>query len=323
MQKKILPSLFFSLALSATFLGIFSISLPHAEAAGFVIFDAFIQKDGTEPDFASYGLQKIRIVYAQSLFDKIPGCEKGNKCGELDVNEAKAREFLSRKYGESSTGHIAMDIEHLCLGVFSWCTAAERDRNIRTFLKVIAIAKQEVPNGGIGFYGVPPSPFGSGAVNDFLKPIADRVDMLMPGIYRNHVDREEWLNVAERKIKESKRIAPGKPVYLFVKTIWNIHAPEPYKNSCISYSDSLYFLREIKKRGADGVIIWDKWDPKCAGGMWAAVKDFIAQDLGGKPGVPPGGTPVPGGSIPPSGGSKNFKSLFLQERRYGARRGCD
>jgi len=90
------------------------------------------------------------------------------------------------------------------------------------------------------------------------KLIANYVDILYPSAYTFYKDIPQWVAFAEAQVSEARKIAEGKPVFLF---IW----PKFHDSNKLlrgSYIGDSYFKvqLDVARRVADGVVVWDKND---------------------------------------------------------------
>jgi hypothetical protein len=92
--------------------------------------------------------------------------------------------------------------------------------------------------------------------NDYLKPLADSLDVICPSIYAFFPDRAEWVTYAKANIEEAKRMANGKPVYVF---LWPKYHNSNKENGQKFIEGDFWKLQleTVYNSGVAGVIIWD------------------------------------------------------------------
>ncbi len=203
-------------------------------------------------------------------------------------HETTTRNFLRQVQGKV----FVIDIE--CYPVDIRLNSADAVRaSIEQYLKVIRWTREERPDLKIGIYSILPlSDFWTPnnyhealaiiaagpqhprygwaqlvlpgrqqrmdawkAANDFLRPIADAVDIIFPSLYMHAEDPAGFDNFARGNIAEAKRYG-NKPVFPF---IW----PRYHESSgqragdLMSAETMLSYYHSVKAHEANGMILWD------------------------------------------------------------------
>ena len=90
--------------------------------------------------------------------------------------------------------------------------------------------------------------------NDRLAPLAEAVDIVFPSIYTFYEDRNGWLAYAKAQIDESRRLAPDKPVYVF---LWpEYHPSNDWRKGDPIEPDYWRVQLDFAREHADGAVIW-------------------------------------------------------------------
>jgi Hyaluronidase len=224
------------------------------QASSFIVFDAtfYAQK----PDLRPFGLEPITIIYSASMWNN-----KEDRASVPDRNVIRALALQA----SASPGIAVIDIE-------SWPltgTAATVAESIQKYQHTIQLFKQSAPSLKIGYYSVVPqrnygdAVNGSGSrgyiawqgANDRLASVARLADVLFPSIYTLTKDPVGWRKYAIAQIEEARRIAPGKPVYVFM---W----PQFEEGrTAVDYLPRDFWSMELEtaRQYADGVVIWGGW----------------------------------------------------------------
>lgn len=250
------------------------ISTPN-DIFAFSVFDGTLYKN--KPDLKTAGLKPINIIY-------------GGLFWPADENKENLPSFLRiHKLGvESATKDMetVLDVEH-------WEVSLSRGKgkegeNLKKYIGIFDKFKESAPNLKIGFYGVPPikdywraiaSPESKQYLewqkeNEFLRPFAEKVDILYPSLYTFYKDQEGWKRYAKANILEARRISKGKPIYVF---LWPQYH-DSNKNLKGEYIDKYYWEMQLNfvKKYADGIVIWggwqEYWDDEAA--WWQVTKEF-------------------------------------------------
>ena len=272
---------------------------PSAEQPAFMVWDAL--GFANKPNLAAFGMSAVYLTDREFL------ASSGSYYDDTKPNETRTR-ALARKVANLNVPLI-LDIENWCIDIRK-APLNEVQANLAKFMRLIDWLRNERPGLKIGFYGLLPQgdywtpymyltaqermnePWWAGnyprfrqayldwqAANDFLRPLAERVDFLCPSLYTYYDDRDGWRKFALASIQEAKRY--GKPVLPFV---WpEYHDSNPtlrYTALPVDYwSMQLSFLRQH----ADGVVMWGGWDLKNnrqltwneSAPWWTAAKGFL------------------------------------------------
>jgi hypothetical protein len=255
----------------------------HSASSGqFTVFDGTLYKN--VPSLASYGVQRINIVYGGRFWDR--GQNKSDLPDETRVRRLARDARLA--------GDIAViDIEH-------WPTREKFgsvEEGLFKYLTVLRWFQEEAPGLRVGYYGVPPirdywrAIEGSSSAkfvawrgeNELLGPLASQVDILYPSIYTFYADRKAWVRYAIAQIEEARRYNPDKPVFAF---LWpQFHNSNRLLGGRFLPADFWRVQLETVYRYADGVVIWGgwdlgknrpmEWDESAA--WWHATKQFLRE----------------------------------------------
>lgn len=243
-------------------------------------------------DLSKYGLKNYTVFYSTHIWPKkVRVGNRRSKTVPSDEHIAKITKAIPK-----GRGPAVYDIEHWPLDIRTAVRAAADDdilaaskkavdASMTKMIHIIETSKKANPSIKYGYYSCLPlrdywAPVKNDAekikkwkeANDYLKPLADSVGVICPSLYTFYPNREAWLKYAKANIAEAKRIANGKPIYVY---IW-----PKYHNS--NKRDGKKFiegdfwklqLETIYNSGVDGIIIWDSprvvnnpkdklWDPK-------------------------------------------------------------
>jgi hypothetical protein len=237
---------------------------PHA--ARFRVFDGTTFR--YKPRLAQYGMEPVNLVYEGSLFN-----EHASPQSMPSIIDIK-RVALSAK---TAKGITIIDVERwlwLPDGAHRYAELMQRMKEINPEIKT-------------GYYSIVPkrdywrakeNP-GSKEYrewqreNDQLQPVADNVDYLFPSLYTFYDYQPGWVAYAEANIAEARRLAKGKPVYVF---LWpSYHESNAQLKGKPIPADFWRLQLETAKRLADGVVIWggSKWDPEAP--WWSETRKFL------------------------------------------------
>jgi hypothetical protein len=233
--------------------------------------DAFKVFDGTlytnKPDMKAFGISPIRIVYPTDMWQDFK-----NDAGLPD--QIKIRDLVNKVRESGSI--VIIDIEH-------WpVTVRNHDGSINTYTvlndsvlkykQVLSLFRMYAPELRLGYYGHPPvmdywrtiDDDGKKSEwikeNDRLQTLADFVDILFPSLYTANADRDGWVKYAKAQIAEARRLAKGKPVYVF---LWpQYHDANPVLGLEFIAADYWKLQLDTARQYADGIVIWGGWDGK-------------------------------------------------------------
>ena len=239
----------------------------------------FVVWDGTtyngKPDLTSLGMEPV-ISISQALM-----WGDGNDMSN-PPNPQKVRSILQQV--NSSNGTAFIDIENWPVQGDDPAVIAD---SIQKYLVTIQSFQQLAPAAKLGYYSVAPirdywnaisGPGSSQYVawqqrNDVVAPIAQQADVLFPSIYTFYTDEAGWEKYAIAQISEARRIAPGKPVYVFLWPRYEINV------TAGGYMPADYWRMELEtvRKYADGVVIWggwqENWDDNAP--WWLETKAFL------------------------------------------------
>ncbi|MCU0552159.1 MAG: hypothetical protein MUC48_22715 [Leptolyngbya sp. Prado105] len=186
-------------------------------------------------------------------------------------DRTKPDEAACRNYARvlKEMGRIIIDIEFWDYDIRK-ASASSVQETIRKVIQIVDWMKDEVPTLEIGMYPFPPikdywtpvaNPSGIGdwkKANDFLRPVAERVDFIAPEIYTYYDDREDWLKFAEANLAEVVRI--GKRAMPIVWPRYHV-SNDQLKYQMIPGDFWQLQLKTVRESGVDGLILWD-WEPE-------------------------------------------------------------
>jgi hypothetical protein len=175
----------------------------------------------------------------------------------------------------TSTETLCLDVETFGPG---YTDAASAAITVANYLELLRMCRVACPTVKFGFYGLLPirdywSTMPTSAPtnlalwhqrNDYLLPLAAKVDVLFPSLYTFYADPVGWLFYANANVAEGRRIAKGKPIYPFIWPYYHNAAPVEIRNTLIPpdyWRTQLDMLAVI----ADGAVLWGgfqiPWDP--------------------------------------------------------------
>ncbi|HYE37381.1 hypothetical protein [Methylocaldum sp.] len=229
------------------------------------------------PDLDPYGITSIHLIGGDLWI-------KGK-----NLNSKKVADHICSvaSAAQKKNRITVLDVEHWPL---TGTDAVVRDTR-QKLLTLLGIFRKCAPSLKIGYYGVPPvrdywramkgkqSPAYRKwqADNDKYQELANRVDILFPSLYAFYEDRNGWLKYAEANIKEARRLAKGKPIYVF---LW----PQFHESNAKMKGKFIpgYYWRlqlETAKRLADGAVLWGGWQTKWveSADWWRVTKEFLGK----------------------------------------------
>lgn len=238
-----------------------------SQPAPFRVFDATTFRD--KPDLSIYGIEPVNIVYEGSVFmpDKPSNSLPSDGSIKRVATAAKASQGIS-----------IIDVE-----LWQWLP------NItELYVKLTQQLKIANPELKMGYYSIVPkrdywrAKEGPSSEkykmwqleNDQLQDIADCVDYLIPSLYTFYDYQPGWVAYAEANIAEARRLARGKPVYVF---LWfQYHESNPELKLKPIPADYWKLQLETVRRLADGIVLWGgvNWDPNAP--WWIETQKFLA-----------------------------------------------
>lgn len=254
-------------------------SLTSFPQKAFPVFDA-IGPIPNKPDLTVYGLKPITVVYPQFLWDHPNWNDKTTMPDKTKlVNYAQT--------AKQSTGIMVIDIEHWPLSGDPTAVA----QSVKQLETVFQWAKTPEPGLKVGFYGAIPqreywapnlvmtNPEKMRAwqqTNTGLSSLGRIVDITFPSVYTFYDDKAGWRKYAIAQIQEARRVAPGKPVYVF---LWpQFHPSNKAKGGQFLSADYWTLELQTAKQYADGAVIWcctghPSWDDNAP--WWKATITFL------------------------------------------------
>jgi hypothetical protein len=210
-------------------------------------------------------LKPITIIYSGDLWKDM---------NRDNIPDAATIAALAKKAEASGIGVI--DVEHWPLD----------QTGLPKYQSLLQQFKKADPSVKFGYYGeVPIRDYWNAlkgsempqykswqARNNTVVPIAQQANVLFPSLYTLYNDEAGWKAYAIAQIKEARRIAPGKPVYVF---LW----PE-YADLSGKYLPADFWRMELDtaRKYADGIVIWggeksQKWNDQAP--WWKATLAFL------------------------------------------------
>jgi hypothetical protein len=256
----------------------------HAQPAKiFTVFDGTLYKN--KPNLSSFGVKPIKIIYGHEFW------EPGQNMEPLPTR-ARVREVASS--AQALGVPVVIDIEHwLTSPTVHKVSAATAQESVAKYAAVLSWFREAVPDRSVGLYGIVPMIDYWRAIERpssalHLEWVADSeralslvglVDVLFPSLYTFYVDQKGWVAYATAQLIEARRLAAGKPVYVF---LWpQYHNSNPFVGE--RYLPDEYWKLELDtvRKYADGVVLWGgwadngpaMWDDKA--GWWTVTKQFL------------------------------------------------
>jgi hypothetical protein len=233
-----------------------TVAPPTAPQVKFSVFDATLYL--AKPNLGQFGLTPITVAYQASLWP-------GTSANPQNVPDGSVVQTLAANASQS-TGIEVADIEQ-------WPVTGDPvtvAQSVAKYQKTLQMFQQDAPSLQVGFYSVAPirdywdalaGPQSTAYLawqqqNDVVAPLAQQANALFPSLYTFYTDQAGWQTYAIAQIAEARRIAPGKPVYVF---LW----PQ-YDNGQAQgggYLPDAYWKMELEtaKQYADGIVIWGGW----------------------------------------------------------------
>jgi Hyaluronidase len=248
-----------------------------APQAKFVVFDGTLYQG--KPSSSQLGMKPITVLYQASMW---PG-----KSGDpQSVPNADVVRALALKASQSG-GIAVVDIEQ-------WQVTGDPAtvaQSIDKYQETLQIFQQAAPSLQVGYYSVAPirdywSPIDGTQSSNYLAwqqqnntvaPVAQQANALFPSAYTFYTDQDGWQKYAIAQVAEARRIAPGKPVYLF---LWPQYDNGKGAQGGDYLSDDYWKMElETARKYADGVVIWggwtQTWDSNAS--WWLETQQFMTE----------------------------------------------
>ncbi len=236
----------------------------------FLVFDALMFKE--RPDMASFGMRRLRMVYAQDLWPNKPTAQLPHE------NAVRAVARQVHRQGDL----VCIDIEHWPL--FDQDNELRED-NLRKYQQVADWFHAAEPGVRLGYYAVvPPRAYNALAQHyqpgiqqwkarcAAMQPLASHVDVVFPSLYTLSDDPEAWRHFAKTTLQEARQY--HKQVYAF---LWpSFH--EASKRAGEPIPGKFWRLQlDTCRKYADGVVIWGgyqkEWNKNAE--WWQETREFL------------------------------------------------
>ncbi|MFA7229791.1 MAG: hypothetical protein WC071_00835 [Victivallaceae bacterium] len=275
-------------------------------AKKFAVIDSIHYSD--KGDVSIYGMKPYTIFYGVHIWPKnLRGNETKEKIQAVPPSDEHIGSLVKNITTPKSP--VIYDIEHWPLDIRKSvktvadddiATAGNKtvDASMDKMIHIISESRKVNPNVKYGYYACVPLreywvPVENNPeqmkkwreANDYLKPLADSVDVICPSLYAFYDDHDGWVKYAKANIAEAKRMANGKPVYAFLWPKYHNSNKEDGKKFIEGDFWKLQ-LETVYNSGVDGVIIWDSplvvnnpedkvWDPNRE--WWKETVAFLAR----------------------------------------------
>jgi hypothetical protein len=235
-----------------------AISGQQAFAAEPLVFDAFAAK-GKPADLP---VKPMHIIYQWQGYG-------GPATGNEDKNYAEPPHgvlvccYKDRVLNGASPEFVSIDFEQ-------WRIDTRVDESVynkhkKNMIDTLAMVRTMFPDSKIGWYNLGPSPvlnvfrekispeefalWRSG--NDRVLPFIPEVDFMQPSLYlHTYVSLEQWKRKAVAVVAETKRLAPGVPVYAHISPHWMDGGQEFFP------AEIWREMMDWSLANTDGVVIW-------------------------------------------------------------------
>lgn len=245
--------------------------------SAFPVYDAVFFKH--KPDLKQYGLKPIALINGSYMWE-------GNNVPHNMSLPDPTRVLALAQVSHELTDLAVIDIEH-------WPVTGDPGQvaqSVNNYRTVVQWFKDE-SHMKVGLYGTVPDRDYWRAIegpsspkyrqwqaeNDRLAPIADGVDVFFPSLYTFYEDRAGWQKYAITQIKEARRYAGGKPVYVFLWPQYHVSN----KDLIGQFLPADYWRMELEtaRKYADGAVLWccapstPEWNPNAP--WWKETLSFL------------------------------------------------
>jgi hypothetical protein len=232
--------------------------------AEFKVFDNLFYPK--KPDLSSDGFLQCNIVYAGHVWK---GAEKSPDYGKIPDEDAFKQVVKARTKGP---GPVVLDFETLRLSGKPDVV----EPHFKLFITLAKWAHEAAPGHVVGYYGhglfpeLPGKEYGKET-----EALTAAVDAFFPSLYTFNEDRDAWKKKAEGLIQLAHKIAPGKPVYLYV---WPQFHGVPH--GFLTGDQWAFELAASRELGANGLVMWSSsmapaWDVSWP--WWNETLKFMQQ----------------------------------------------
>lgn len=246
---------------------------------------SFVVFDGTrfrnKPEMTQYGFTPVEVIYSGRIWENHP---------DQGPWELPDKDLVSKwaRRGREVNELVILNVEHWPI---KDSEETVRQRSMESYMQVYDMFKQAQPGIKIGYYDTVPRKNWFASVsqrildrwrshNDFLTPLAQKVDALFPSLYTYEKDQQYWVKSARMQLQESRRISGDKPVYAF---LWPQYYATRHPELKDEYIDADFWRLQLEtaRRYADGVVIWfpyrTDWEAAVQGPWWEVTKEFLQQ----------------------------------------------
>ncbi|MFA7229985.1 MAG: hypothetical protein WC071_01820 [Victivallaceae bacterium] len=268
----------------------------------FTVIDSIHYRD--KGDMSAYNMKDYTIFYDSRIW---PSGEVKKKALEMPPSDEHIASLVKNITTAKSPviydiERWPLDIRHAVKTVASDDIATASNKTVNAsmnkMIHIISESKKVNPNVKYGYYSCVPLrdywvTVGNNPekmkewqqANDYLKPLVESVDVLCPSLYAFYNNRDGWVKYARANIAEAKRLANGKPVYVY---LWPKYHNSNKKDGKKFIEGDFWKLQleTVYNSGVDGIIIWDSalvvnnpkdkvWDPKRE--WWKETVSFLAR----------------------------------------------
>jgi Hyaluronidase len=246
-----------------------------APQANFSVFDGTLYQG--KPTSEQLGMKPITIIYPISMWP--------DKSHDLQsVPDAGLVRSLALKASQSANLTV-VDIEQWAVTGDPATVAQSVDK----YQQTLQMFQEDAPSLQLGYYSIAPvrdywspndgtqSPqyLAWQQENNTVAPIGQQAAAVFPSAYTFYTDQAGWKTYAIAQIAEARRIAPGKPVYLF---LWPQYEDG---TSTSAYLPDDYWKMELEtaRQYADGVVIWGGWEQTwdSNASWWLETQQFLEE----------------------------------------------